>query len=100
MAPGVFVKSGMMLGLGETADEVGTALGDLAAAGCQLLTLGQYLRPTPAHLPVDRYVEPAEFDRWGTQAASLGFLHVASSPFTRSSHHAAEALTAARTGAA
>jgi len=96
LAPGAFVKSGLMLGLGETAEEIRTALADLANAGCQLLSIGQYLRPTPAHLAVDRYAEPAEFDRWSEVAAALGFLHVASSPFTRSSHHAAEALAAAR----
>jgi lipoic acid synthetase len=96
LGKGIYVKSGMMLGLGETEAEVGIALRDLADAGCQLLTIGQYLRPTPAHLAVERYVEPAEFDRWAERAAGLGFLHVASSPFTRSSHHAAEALAAAR----
>lgn len=96
LAPRTFVKSGMMLGLGESDGEVATALQDLADAGCQLLTLGQYLRPTLAHLPVERYVPPADFDRWSVTAAALGFRHVASSPFTRSSHHAAEALAAAR----
>ncbi len=93
----VMTKSGMMLGLGETDDEIETALIDLRAAGVRLLTLGQYLRPTPEHLPVVRYVHPDEFAKWGNRAIELGFAHAASTPFARSSHHAAEALAAART---
>lgn len=95
-APQVFIKSGLMLGLGEEDGEVMAALADLREAGCQLLTIGQYLRPTPLHLPVERYVPPEAFDEWGRRGRQMGFLHVASSPFTRSSHHAAEALAAAR----
>jgi lipoic acid synthetase len=88
-------KSGLMLGLGETRDELLDALADLVAAGCDFLTLGQYLQPTPAHLPVDRYVPPEEFDELGRLARLLGFKQVASGPFVRSSYHArdmAEAL--------
>ena len=96
LAPGVLTKSGMMLGLGESEAELDGALAHLADTGCRLLTLGQYLQPTPAHLPVDRYVPPEEFERWRRRGEQLGFLHVAASPFTRSSHHAAEALAQAR----
>jgi lipoic acid synthetase len=96
LAPAVWIKSGMMLGLGETDAEVEDALRDLYGVGCRLLTLGQYLQPTPAHVTVDRYVPPEAFDRWRDRAEALGFLHVASSPFARSSHRAAEALAAAR----
>lgn len=96
MVDGILSKSGMMLGLGESPAELDAALSDLAGVGCQLLTLGQYLQPTLSHLPVDRFVPPAEFERWQRRALQLGFLHVASSPFTRSSHHAGEALTEAR----
>jgi lipoic acid synthetase len=80
-----------MLGLGETTDELMDALGDLRAAGVQLLTLGQYLQPSPKHLPVERYLPPEEFTRLGALAERLGFAHVASAPFVRSSYHADEA---------
>ncbi len=96
LGSGTLVKSGLMLGLGERDDEVTDALRDLADAGCRLLTIGQYLRPTLAQRPVARWVPPAEFDRWADAAARLGFLHVTASPFARSSHHAGEALAAAR----
>ena len=96
IAPDVISKSGMMLGLGETDDEIDASLVDLRSAGVQLLTLGQYLRPTPSHLPVVRYLHPDEFVRWGRRAVELGFRHAASTPFARSSHHAADALAAAR----
>ncbi|MDA8123796.1 MAG: lipoyl synthase [Deltaproteobacteria bacterium] len=82
------VKSGMMLGLGERAVEVEAALGDLFAAGCRSLTLGQYLQPNRAALPVDRFVPPEEFDCWREKALALGFENVASGPFVRSSYHA------------
>jgi lipoic acid synthetase len=83
-----------MLGLGETDAEVRAALLDLRAAGADLLTLGQYLRPTNAgrHLEVTRYVPPEEFAAWGEKARGLGFRHVASGPFVRSSFHAADAF--------
>jgi lipoic acid synthetase len=83
-------KSGLMLGLGETVDEVVETLADLRSVGCDLLTLGQYLQPSPRHLPVVRYVPPAEFDELGRLARGLGFVDVASGPFVRSSYHADE----------
>lgn len=88
--PDLPTKSGLMLGLGETHDEVLEVLGDLRAHGVTLLTLGQYLRPSPAHLPVAEFVEPAEFARLAKEAYALGFAAVASAPFVRSSYHAAE----------
>ena len=83
-------KSGLMLGLGETVDEVLEVCADLRQAGCDMLTLGQYLQPSQAHLPVERYVPPDEFDFIGGLARELGFRHVASGPFVRSSYHAGE----------
>ncbi len=88
--PTVQTKSGIMLGLGETCDEVLDLFADLRAVGCDLLTVGQYLRPSPRHLPVDRYVPPEEFDELGRMARRLGFARVASGPFVRSSYHADE----------
>ncbi|HEX3726684.1 MAG TPA: lipoyl synthase, partial [Pirellulales bacterium] len=79
-----------MLGLGETRDELLDTLADLRDAGCDFLTLGQYLRPSPAHLRVVRYLPPAEFDDLGRAARRMGFLQVASGPFVRSSYHARE----------
>lgn len=84
----LWTKSGLMLGLGETAEEVLGALRDLRAVGCDIVTLGQYLRPTPAHLPVVEYVPPDRFAWYGEQARALGFRHVASAPMVRSSYHA------------
>ena len=86
--PDVLTKAGLMLGLGEEIDEVLTVLRDLRAAGCDIITLGQYLRPTAKHLPVERYLDPAEFDDLGRQALTLGFRHVESGPLVRSSYHA------------
>jgi lipoic acid synthetase len=86
----LFTKSGLMLGLGETAAEVSDALADLRAAGCDILTLGQYLQPTRDHLPVHEYLPPARFQEYGEQARRMGFLHVASGPMVRSSYHADE----------
>ncbi len=88
--PAIKTKSGLMLGLGETREELFETLSDLVDAGCDFLTLGQYLRPTPAHLPVVRYVPPDEFDELGRAARRLGFSQVASGPFVRSSYHARE----------
>ena len=85
-----FTKSGLMLGLGETRDEVLTALRDLRAVGCDILTLGQYLQPTLKHLPVVEFIPPAKFDELGAQARGMGFVHVASGPLVRSSYHADE----------
>jgi lipoic acid synthetase len=83
-------KSGLMLGLGETIEEVVETMADLRSVGCDLLTLGQYLQPTPEHLPVIRYLPPEEFDELGRLARRLGFADVASGPFVRSSYHADE----------
>jgi lipoic acid synthetase len=84
------VKSGLMLGLGETREELFDTLADLLDAGCDFLTLGQYLQPSPEHLPVVRYVPPEEFDQLGHAARAMGFMQVASGPFVRSSYHARE----------
>ena len=89
LAPAIPTKSGLMLGLGETHDEVVAALKDLRAAGCERLTLGQYLRPSLAHLPVQRYWHPDEFAALGDIARDLGFSQVRSGPLVRSSYHAA-----------
>ncbi|MFZ1072700.1 MAG: lipoyl synthase [Verrucomicrobiia bacterium] len=84
----IYTKSGMMLGLGETEEEVVVALEDLRRAGCDILTLGQYLQPTLKHLPVAEFVPPEVFDAYGRIARTLGFVHVASGPVVRSSYHA------------
>jgi lipoic acid synthetase len=86
--PRLYTKSGLMLGLGETDAELLEALRDLRAAGCDLLTLGQYLQPTLRHLPVVEFVPPERFARLGARARELGFVHVASGPLVRSSYHA------------
>lgn len=91
-APHVVTKSGLMLGLGETREELLEVLADLREHGCDCLTLGQYLAPSDRHLPVVRYVPPEEFAEWGEIARRLGFVHVASGPFVRSSYHADEML--------
>jgi len=91
-------KSGIMLGLGETDDEVMRTLEDLRAHGCDLLTIGQYLRPTPDHLPVVEYVHPDRFAWWKQQADRLGFENTASGPLVRSSFHADELAGAVRPG--
>jgi lipoic acid synthetase len=88
LAPGIFTKSGLMVGLGETMEEVGTVLDDLRAHGVDFVTVGQYLRPTLGHLPVARWVEPVEFEALAARARAKGFLQVAASPLTRSSYHA------------
>jgi lipoic acid synthetase len=86
--PGVPTKSGLMLGLGETPEEVAAVLAELRAQGCDGLTLGQYLAPSREHLPVARFVAPEEFDRLAALARELGFTRVASGPLVRSSYHA------------
>lgn len=86
--PGLWTKSGLMLGLGESQQEVLEALRDLRAVGCDLVTLGQYLRPSWRHLPVVEYVPPEKFDWYGAQARALGFVGVASGPLVRSSYQA------------
>ncbi len=94
-AAGLVIKSGLMLGLGETAEEVERVMVDLRAAGCSLLTLGQYLRPTERELPVERYVSPPEFEDLRTLALSLGFSGVAAGPLVRSSYQALELAVSA-----
>jgi len=86
----MFTKSGMMLGLGEREEEVLAALGDLRAAGCDILTLGQYLQPSLKLLPVQEFISPEKFAEYKVQALALGFIHVASGPMVRSSYHADE----------
>ena len=86
----IYTKSGLMLGLGETEAELFTALADLRRAGCDILTLGQYLQPTLKHLPVVAFVAPEKFDEYGVRAREMGFIHVASGPLVRSSYHAEE----------
>jgi lipoic acid synthetase len=92
-------KSGLMLGLGEAFDEVVDVLHDLRRVGVDIVTIGQYLRPSAAHLPVSRFVEPEEFDRYAQVAEKLGFSGVASAPFVRSSYRAADVAQAARDAA-
>ncbi len=81
-------KSGMMLGAGECEEEIAQTIADLAGVGCRILTLGQYLSPSQAHVPVDRFVHPDEFTRWRGFALDLGLAHVESGPLVRSSYHA------------
>ncbi|HEX9769209.1 MAG TPA: lipoyl synthase [Kiloniellales bacterium] len=90
LAPGLFTKSGIMVGLGEGEAEVLQVMDDLRAAGVDFLTIGQYLQPTPKHHAIDRFVTPEEFRRYETLAYGKGFLMVSASPLTRSSYHAAE----------
>lgn len=89
-APWLYTKSGMMAGLGETNAEVEAVMQDLRAVDCDILTLGQYLQPSPKHLPVAEFITPSQFQAWQTLGESLGFLQVVSSPLTRSSYHAEE----------
>ncbi len=86
--PEVPTKSGLMLGVGETMEEVEQVMRDLRAHDCDMLTLGQYLQPSVHHLPVERFVHPDEFERLGELGRALGFTHVASGPMVRSSYHA------------
>jgi lipoic acid synthetase len=88
--PALLTKTGLMLGLGEAHDELRAVFADIAAVGCNILTLGQYLRPSAAHLPVERYVPPAEFAALREEALHFGFRHVESGPLVRSSYHAWE----------
>lgn len=87
---GMFTKSGLMLGLGETRDEIVQVMDDLRSADVDFITLGQYLQPTPRHAPVAEYVTPETFDAYASLARGKGFLMVSSTPLTRSSHHAGE----------
>ncbi len=88
--PQMWTKSGLMVGLGETREELTTTMSDLRRVGVDILTVGQYLRPSKDHAPVARYYEPSEFDEIADQARSLGFASVASGPFVRSSYNAAD----------
>ena len=90
--PRIALKTGLMLGLGETTEELLDTLADLLAAGCSRLTLGQYLQPSPGQMPVVRYVPPEEFEHLGELARRMGFQHVAAGPFVRSSYHAREMM--------
>ncbi|WP_299464087.1 lipoyl synthase [uncultured Gimesia sp.] len=88
--PSIITKSGIMLGLGETREEVLEVCADLRAVGCDMITIGQYLQPTPQNLPVERFLPPEEFDEVGDQVRAMGFKLVASGPFVRSSYNAGE----------
>jgi lipoyl synthase len=90
IAPWVYTKSGVMVGLGETPDEIEQVMADLRQVDCDIVTLGQYLQPTPKHLPVQEFVTPHQFAAWQVTGNALGFLQVVSSPLTRSSYHAEE----------
>ena len=85
---GMLTKSGIMVGLGETFDEVVELMRDLRSVSCDIMTIGQYLQPHARRLPVERYVTPDEFARWREAGLEMGFKHVESSPLTRSSYHA------------
>ena len=89
-AHGLRTKSGLIVGMGETTEEIREVLCDLRTAGCDVVTIGQYLQPTKAHVPVARFYEPADFAGFKTEALAMGFVHVEASPLTRSSYHAAQ----------
>lgn len=95
LAPAMPTKTGLMLGLGETREEILAAMRDLAGQGTDILTLGQYLQPTREHLPIERYVHPDEFAEYKTLGEQMGFAHVESGPLVRSSYHAFEQEAAA-----
>ncbi len=97
-AAGLVTKSGLIVGMGETHEEIVGCLADLASVGVDIVTIGQYLRPTTHHLPVARWVEPAEFVEWKRIGESLGIGHVEASPLTRSSYHARQAADAVAIG--
>ncbi len=94
--PSIFTKSGIMVGLGESDEEVGQIMDDLRSADVDFMTIGQYLQPTPKHAAVDRFVEPATFESYGRIGKSKGFLLMASTPLTRSSYHADDDFAALR----
>ena len=93
---GFVTKTGMMLGLGEREDEINSVIEDLVAIGCEILTLGQYLQPTPKHLPVERWVHPDEFKAWKAHGQAVGLRHVEAGPLVRSSYHAEKQVIAHR----
>jgi len=88
MAPSIPVKSGIMLGLGETREEVLSTLADIHRTGCRYISIGQYLAPSRSHHPVAEYIDPSEFERYREEALAIGFAHVESAPYVRSSYHA------------
>ena len=94
-AAGLVTKSGLIVGMGETDDEVIGALADLRAVGVDIVTIGQYLRPSASHLPVARWWTPAEIETVAEAGRAMGFAHVEASPLTRSSYHARTSLEAA-----
>ncbi|MBZ5503099.1 MAG: lipoyl synthase [Acidobacteriia bacterium] len=96
MAPDIPTKTGLMLGLGETREEVLQAMEEIAAQGTHILTLGQYLQPTPEHLPIERYVHPDEFAEFKRLGMPMGFRHIESGPLVRSSYHAFEQVESAQ----
>lgn len=91
--PSIHTKSGLMVGLGETEDEVLSVMDDLTDVGCDLLTIGQYLQPSPKHLAVAEYIPPEQFEAYKSAGLAMGFRYVASGPLVRSSYHAAEAIS-------
>jgi lipoic acid synthetase len=93
MSPFVIAKSGLMVGIGETSDEIILTMRDLRDAGCEILTIGQYLRPSFDHAPISRYYTPEEFESFRLAGIDMGFRHVESGPLVRSSYHAARAVT-------
>lgn len=97
--PNGLTKTSLMVGIGERLEEVLETLEDLRGCGVDIVTIGQYLQPTPKHAAVDRFVEPAEFQAYEKAGKQFGFLYTASGPLVRSSYHAAEAFVAARLGA-
>ncbi len=97
---GLVSKTGAMLGLGETEDEIDSVLDDLVSVGCEILTLGQYLQPTPKHLPVARWVHPDEFTSWKIRGESKGLRHVEAGPMVRSSYHAEQQVLSHATAGA
>ncbi len=90
LAPQVYTKSGIMVGMGETDDEIRQVMQELRSADCDILTIGQYLQPSPKHLPVAAFIPPEQFSAWKDYGTTIGFLHVVASPLTRSSYHAEE----------
>ena len=88
IVPATYTKSGIMVGLGETDEEVRQVMGDLRAVDCDILTIGQYLQPSPKHLAVQEFITPEQFNAWCQYGESLGFLQIVASPLTRSSYHA------------
>ena len=93
---GLITKSGLMVGLGETLEEIYDVMADLRRAGCDFLTIGQYLQPSPHHLPIARYVPPAEFAEMKKRGRAMGFLHIEAGPLVRSSYHAAKSYANSR----